>query len=211
MLSHNSKHLFRASFFLVIATALFTVGCGMPVEQNEEPSVSTSQAELVSTAIVRSSSSVQKQVMAELTKLQQAGKIKDKANSDWVKQSLELFTIKHTVSNPNGAGTIEVTGQGGYRDKTFSLTLQLNFNNWESDELNLSGDVKMTFQMSASGALLTTTTVQGDLKVQGLLESRPEVEVPLKASIEVQTKNSQITVCGEVANVPVGEGKCSQD
>ncbi|TNE47391.1 MAG: hypothetical protein EP343_19645 [Deltaproteobacteria bacterium] len=210
MSPNATTRYFRGSFFLVIAAALLVVGCGMPPEVKDSPTVSSSEAAMLSNALIQPTSSVQKLVIAELAKLQDPTRSKETGASTWIKQSLEIFTMEHTVNNPEGSGSIDVTGNGGYRDKTFTLKLQLDFHAWEVDQLEISGTIHMDFQLSASGALLTKTTLQGTLKVKGLLQAQPDLEIPVQVSLEVTTHNTEVTACGSVAGVPVQKGTCSQ-
>ncbi len=210
MSQNTAKLYFRGSFFLVIAVALLVVGCGMPPEVKDNPTISSSEAAMLSTALIQPTSSIQKLVIAELAKLQDPSRSKETATSSWIKQSLEIFTIEHTVDNPEGSGSIDVTGQGGYRDKTFTLKLKLNFHAWEVDQLEISGAINMDFQLSALGALLTQTTLRGTLKVKGLLQAQPELEIPVQIALDVTTHNTEVTACGSVAGVPVQKGACTQ-
>lgn len=170
----------------------------------------STQAATVSTAMVDASSTIQSQVTLQINQWREVVDKNGKPTGSWVTGTIEKFSVQGTVTNPKG-GSAEVTGQGSYATRDFSVSMQVTLADWAYGSLSISGTITSAVEVKAGGvgAVSTKTTVEGMLMVKGLNTKLPNLAVPVKISIKVETTGTGVTVCGEVAGHIIGIGKCS--
>jgi hypothetical protein len=115
----------------------------------------------------------------------------------------QSFTISGTLTSPEG-GTAAVTGSGGKSSTGYEMQLSITFNNWVSVQTGylFNGTLNSTYQVQTIAPRSFTMTMSGTLMVG------EKAAIPVKVDLKVTVTKGQVSYCGIVAGVPVGNGPC---